>query len=80
MTTATASRRKPQPLRRLTELRINAGMTPNDLAYRAGVSGQTVRMAESGFVPGPRVQFAVARAFGLTPLDLWPIERQRVYS
>ena len=58
-------------------MRINAGMSPNDLAYRAGVSGNTVRLAEAGFRPGPRIQFAVARVLETTPLELWPLEEQR---
>lgn len=67
-----------RPHRQLQILRINAGMAPNDLAYRAAVSAKTVRMVEAGFVPGPRIQFQIAGVFGLQPLDLWPIERQRV--
>ena len=59
------------------ELRVNAGMSPNDLAYRVGVAGKTIRMAEAGFIPGPRVQFAIAQVFDLKPLDLWPFERDR---
>lgn len=66
------------PNRRLQELRINAGLSPNALAYRAGVSGKTVRMAEGGWIPSPRVQFAIAAVFELRPLDLWPLDRQRV--
>jgi len=66
------------PLRQLQELRINAGLAPSDLAYRAGTSSKTIRMVEAGWVPGPRIQFAIANVFGLRPLDLWPIERQRV--
>lgn len=62
---------------RLKELRINAGMSPNDLAFRAGVSGKTVRMVEAGWVPMPRTQFAIAKVFALLPLDLWPLERDR---
>lgn len=71
---------KRYPHQRLMGLRINAGLSPNDLAYRAGVTGKTVRMVEAGFVPGPRVQFAIAAQFGLRPLDLWPMDRagQRV--
>ena len=46
------------------------------LAYRAGVSGNTIRMVEAGFVPGPRIQFAIAQVFDMRPLDLWPIEEQ----
>lgn len=67
-----------RPNRRLQELRINAGLSPNDLAYRAGISGKTVRMAEAGFLPSPRVQFAIASVFEMQPLDVWPLERQKV--
>jgi DNA-binding XRE family transcriptional regulator len=76
MTSRNGARRHPN--RRLQELRINAGLSPNDLAYRAGVSGKTVRLAEAGYVPSPRVQYAIARIFELQPLDLWPLDRQLV--
>jgi len=56
-------------------MRINAGLSPNDLAHKAGLTGKTIRMVEAGFVPGPRVQFAIAAQFGLRPLDLWPMNR-----
>lgn len=59
------------------ELRVNAGMSPNDLAYRAGVTGKTIRMVEAGFIPSARTQFAIAGVFGLKPLDLWPFHRDR---
>lgn len=62
---------------RLRELRIQAGLSPNDLAYRARVSGKTIRFAEAGFIPSPRTQFAIAAVFGLAPLDLWPLDRDR---
>lgn len=52
-------------------------MSPNDLAYKAGLSGKTIRLAEAGFIPSPRVQFAIAAAFDLLPLDLWPLHRDR---
>jgi transcriptional regulator with XRE-family HTH domain len=65
-----------RPNRRLQSLRVNEGLSPNALAYRAGVSGNTIRMAEAGFRPSPRVQFAIAEVFELRPLDLWPIEEQ----
>lgn len=64
------------PNRKLTELRLNAGMAPTDLAYRAGVSAKTIRLAEDGFTPGPRIQFAITRVFDLLPLDLFPLEHQ----
>lgn len=70
--------RRRSPNRHLQELRINAGLSPNDLALRAGISGNTVRMAEGGFVPGPRIQAQIASVFDLQPLDLWPLERQKV--
>ena len=71
------SARKPRRTNtKLIALRINAGLSPNDLGRRIGVSGQTIRMAEAGFIPGPRIQFAIAQEFDLLPLDLWPIEQQ----
>jgi DNA-binding XRE family transcriptional regulator len=76
MATRNASSRHPN--RQLQELRINAGLSPNDLAYRAGTSGKTIRMVEAGWVPSPRLQFQIAAVFGLLPLDLWPLQRQRV--
>lgn len=63
--------------RLLIEARLNAGLTPNDLAYRAGVSGNTVRAAERGIYVGPRAQYAIAHALQLRPLDLFPWERQK---
>lgn len=73
---ATTSRIRPH--RHLQELRINQGMSPNDLARRAGINGNTVRLAERGFTPTERVQFAIADVFALRPTDLWPMDRQRV--
>lgn len=75
MKSPNSSRRVPHL--RLKELRINAGMSPNTLAFRVGVSGKTIRMVEAGFIPSPRVQFQIAKEFDLLPLDLWPIERDR---
>lgn len=81
MALSNAKKRGQQRIRRpnrvLTSLRINQGLSPNDLAYRAGVSGNTVRLAEAGFRPTPRVQFAIAQVFRLLPLDIWPLEEQR---
>lgn len=70
--------RRHLPHRQLQELRINAGLSPNDLGFRIGVSGKTIRLAEQGFTPSPRTQFLIAQEFELAPLDLWPLERQRV--
>lgn len=77
MREVTQRRRVLRPHRRLQSLRINLGLSPNQLALRAGVSGNTIRLAEDGYVPTPRVQFAIAEVFDLQPLDLWPIEDQR---
>lgn len=77
LTDAKTRRRSKRPNRALQSLRINEGLSPNDLAYRAGVSGNTIRLAEAGFRPTPRVQFAIARVFDRLPLDIWPLEEQR---
>lgn len=61
----------------LIALRINAGLSREDMALRTGLGRETIRLAESGFVPTPRVQFTIAKSFGMLPLDLWPIETQR---
>lgn len=65
------------PNLRLKELRINLGLSPNDLAFRAGTTGNTIRLAERGFTPGPRIQFQIAGVFDLLPLDIWPLEMQQ---
>lgn len=61
----------------LIALRVNAGLSHADVAARAQIGRETYRLAESGFVPTPRIQFAIAKAFEMRPLDIWPIERQR---
>jgi transcriptional regulator with XRE-family HTH domain len=63
--------------RALIEKRLNAGLTPNDLARRAGVSGNTVRAAERGLYIDPRSQYAIATALGELPLAVFPFERQK---
>lgn len=65
------------PHQRLKDLRVNAGLSPNDLGYRTGLSGKTIRMAEAGFIPTPRTQFLIAREFDLNPTELWPFDRDR---
>lgn len=62
----------------LIRARLNAGLTPNDLAYKARITGNTVRAAERGFYINPRSQYAIARALETDPLELFPLERQRV--
>lgn len=74
-TTRTAQGRK-RPHLGLMSLRINAGLSRADLALRSGVGRETLRLAEAGFLPTPRVQYAIAHALDTTPLDLWPIQVQ----
>lgn len=61
----------------LIGLRINAGLSRNDLADRLGIGRETIRLAECGFVPSPSIQFKLAQEFNRLPLDIWPIESQR---
>jgi DNA-binding XRE family transcriptional regulator len=61
----------------LIGLRINAGLSRDDLAARLGIGKETIRLAEAGFVPTPRIQFALAAEFNLLPLDIWPLQKQR---
>jgi DNA-binding XRE family transcriptional regulator len=80
MARSSANRSRPRPNRVLIEVRLNAGLTPNDLAHRAGISGNTVRAAERGLYIGPRAQFAIAAALAVVPLTVFPWERQREAS
>ena len=65
------------PNLKLKGLRINRGMDRKDLARLTGVSVESIRLAELGFVPGLRIQFAIAEALSAQVLDIWPIEMQR---
>lgn len=76
-TTRIGPRKRLRVNRALIELRLNAGLTPNDVAQRAGISGNTVRAAERGLYVDPRSQWAIANALGVLPLDVFPFERQR---
>lgn len=73
----TPKRSGRRPNLELIGLRINQGLSREQLASRVGVSRETIRLAEAGFLPGPRVQFAIATEFGHSPLELWPLDRQR---
>ncbi len=64
--------------RQLIEARINRGLTRQALAQRTQVSTESIRLAELGWTPGPRIQFALAEEFGLRPTDLWPFESQQI--
>ena len=74
----TRARRKKN--RTLIELRLRQGLSTNDLAFRAEVSGPSVRLAERGHLPSPRVQFAIAKVLGVKdPLSIWPLETQKEF-
>lgn len=79
---ATEIRQRPKtrtrPNLELIGLRINKGLSREQLGARIGVSRETVRLVECGAVPGVRVQYALAREFGRTPLELWPLDRQKM--
>lgn len=76
----TGTRKIRQPNRALIGLRVNRGLSRRDLERLTGVSRESIRLAEAGFVPGPRIQFALADYFSTTPLDIWPIERQKAMA
>lgn len=61
----------------LKRLRINRGWGRKELSRVSGVSTESIRLAELGFVPGPGIQFALAHSLDREPLDIWPMEVQR---
>lgn len=71
--------RTRRPHTALIALRLDRGLSREAVAHRAGISRETVRMTEAGFVPTPRVQMALSQVFGKRPLELWPIETQQVF-
>lgn len=76
--------KRPRAKRELIRLRIIAGLSPNELAERAGISGASVRSAEAGRRVSMFVQRSICStlttelaAFGLGPvmtIDIWPLE------
>lgn len=74
----TRPRTRRQPNRELIALRVNRGWSRRDLEDITGVSRETIRIAELGFVPGPRIQFRLSSAYGKQPLEIWPIQQQRL--
>lgn len=66
------------PNRKLIGMRLNKGLTPNQVAYATGLTGPTVRLAEKGHVPTPRVQFALTQFYGCEDItEIWPLESQK---
>lgn len=70
--------------RRIRELRIDKGWTPEKLSYeiskanpQAPVSGRTIRRIETtGAVPTVRVMFGLATVFDLAVTDIWVVREQ----
>lgn len=67
-----ARRSDKQAATKLRRLRLNKGLSPEQLGAFVGVSGQTIRNIEAGrVVPNPRTMFALAEFFELEVTDLW---------
>lgn len=62
-----------QTASRLKELRINRGLSPEQLGARVGVSGMTIRRVEGGKHPTVRTMFLLAQEFDCKVVDLWPL-------
>lgn len=62
----------------IRSLRIDRGMSPEQLGHVAGVSGHTIRRIErDAIVPTPRVQFLLARYFEMRPTEVWSPDHGR---
>lgn len=62
---------------RLRHLRLNAGLSPEQLGTQVGVSGNTIRRLEAGVgprCPHPRTMFLLAQAFEVNVTDIWTVE------
>ena len=69
----------------IRELRVDAGLSPEALAHAiyseklGSISGRTIRRIEqTGAVPSPRVQFAIAQFFDRLPSEIWGKPRRKV--
>lgn len=70
-TTQTKRRRNVVTGRKLELLRRSQGLSPEQLGYRIGVSGRTVRRVEAGMVPIVSTMFALATWAEEDVNDLW---------
>lgn len=59
--------------RQLFEMRRNLGLSPEQLGYRVGCSGRTIRRIEEGKRPTVRTMFLIAKEFDCEVGELWPI-------
>lgn len=61
----------------LSELRFDAGLTPEELGAKVKVSGRTIRRIEDGASrPSPRVAKKLADHFEVKPSELFPREKE----
>jgi len=60
-----------KPVSRIESLRRDRGLRQADLAEAIGVSASYVGMVESGWVPPPHRQAALAEALKVDVADLW---------
>lgn len=67
---------------RLLEARERAGWSRAELAKRAGIGREWLRLLEieGGREPGVRVAQRIARALGTTAEALWPVDHPVVKS
>jgi transcriptional regulator with XRE-family HTH domain len=71
MTTARSRREAGASIR---ELRVNRGLSPEELGARVGISGRTIRRVEEGRTrPTVRTMFLIALEFDCDVVDLWPL-------
>ena len=60
---------------RVRRLRIESGLSPEQLGDIVGLAGQTIRrIEEKGTIPIPNTAFRIAAYFGLRPTDIWPFD------
>jgi transcriptional regulator with XRE-family HTH domain len=76
-TTIRTPNRTKAPGERIRDLRLNVGLSPEQLGDQVGVSGDTIRRIERGIgprCPHPRTMFLLAEAFELGVTDIWTPE------
>lgn len=62
---------------RIRTLRLDRGLSPEQLGCAVGVSGPTIRALENPAArrnPNARTQYAIAAFFGLRPSELFPMQ------
>lgn len=57
----------------IRELRLNRGLSPEQLGAIAQISGRTIRRIEEGKRPTVRIMFLLAQEFDCEVVDLWPL-------